>query len=179
MSFTKPLPVLALLPVAFIVIETTHVLGHALAALACGCRLENITLFGLQLHPGLAFTGFRLVSWAGYSQPTTAWCEGFIRVMGSGFNVFIATVSVALLVLLRPHGLPRIILCYLSLFTLDIAVYTIHPFLNLLPWRVLEYPEAMYGASQIGIPAGAFATGMIAVFVATFSLAAWQMRLPT
>ena len=153
-----------------------HEMGHCLTAQALDrCRCTGMFVWpGTQVWP---FSGFgdqydndwgsalgRASNDCGEKWGYESWQNGLIKLMGSGTNLILATISLISLWMLRPRGWLRYFLIAEALLFGDILLYTILPVWFCLPHFFFfggELPESVIGAELLGWPRRGFITTIL------------------
>jgi hypothetical protein len=164
---------LASLAVGAIVTKTCHEGGHALAALACGCRIREIRIMpGIQVYPSLKRAACRTVAIA-YTEPSGPRRQGFVAFMGTGLTTLLAYLLLALLVWLRPSGYYRTFLAVMAVLAAwDMYSYSTLPLLGLRRFVVFggSHAEPVHAMELMGIPKAPFLIAVAASFLVFHSL---------
>ena len=171
----KVIAVILVLALAHVVHVCIHEAGHAVTALAAGCRINQIQIHGLQVYPEIEnISAPQLRSSISHSRVSEAWHGALIRLMGSGSTVIAAYIGALLLFAIKPRGLKRLALILVSLYTCDIMLYTVEPMLITDSWIGYwgSYPEPFMAASELGVPEGLFYVFAVASFLVSCCLVA-------
>lgn len=156
----RTLSILALLATCLVVGTLWHeVMGHGVAALACGGRIAEVELLGVRIYPRLHWLGWP----QRYGACETAGVDGeiarqFVSLAGSLSTWSVAVLAVALLWLRRWNPWPSTLLTGLGIWWIDLFTYTL-PSWGLrrsILWGQSHYSEPYEAAVALGVPGPVF-----------------------
>lgn len=141
-----------------------ELVGHGLVGAVCGGRVVHVHVLGLDLYPAVRWLG-----WQGHYGECdvegipTARREASMSLAGSASTWLVAVVANLLLVVRRWRPPWRIILCFLSIWWIDILTYTLPTwgFRRSILWG-RRYSEPYDAAVALGIPGPVFQTFVVA-----------------
>ena len=135
-----------------------EIVGHGLAGVLCGGRVDRVQFWGLQFVPTLAWTGLgEGLGAADVSGLKNTAAEQITQLAGSVSTALAAAVALLLLRITRPRGVSRLALICVGLWSLDLLTFT----LPSLGWRRYiwfgtTYSEPYDAAMALGIPGPLF-----------------------
>lgn len=142
-----------------------EIVGHGLVGLACGGRINQIIVTGVQLWPRLAWTGpqgaFGWCDVEGVSGPV---CSQFWLMTGSLSTLLVAVVAILLLYFRKWSRYAYLILLGCAFWWIDLFTYTLPSFglrrYVLFGRRIAEPYDA---AIALGIPGWLFQSLVVAI----------------
>lgn len=167
-----------ILAIAFAVLwlgTLVHEGGHALVALACGARVEEMNVLGLNVYPALRFhyrPGFFGYVRLDRSLPHPQ--VEYMRMAGSLSTLAVALLAQAILWAAPPRrAWPRLVVIGFCFSWIDIAYHTLPV---LVGWRSTISAEAYSALIAVGAPDWMVGMAVIAVSVVllTLTLVRWR-----
>jgi len=155
---------------------THELIGHGLPGLLFGSRPTAFHMLGLDLYPKLRWVGWQGMFGSVDGTPLPAgWRRQIVHIGGSLSTTLVAAIALFLLWKRPRTGLAKLVLVSLSLWWLDLFIYT------LPTWGIGQsilwggmYAEPYEAAVALGVPGPLFQLAVLAVAV-YFSLALYRI----
>ncbi|MDO8629407.1 MAG: S41 family peptidase [Phycisphaerales bacterium] len=135
-----------------------EIVGHGLASVLCGGRVDRVQCWGLQFVPTLEWSGLgEGLGAADVSGLENSAAEQITQLAGSVSTVLAAAFALLLLRIIRPRGALRLALSCIGLWSLDMLTFTL-PSLGFRRyiWFGTTYSEPYEAAVALGIPGPLF-----------------------
>ncbi len=153
-----------------------EIVGHGLVGIACGGRLNQIIVVGVQLWPRLAWTGTRgAFGWCDVEGVSGGICTHLWLLTGSLSTLLVSILAIALLYARKWNRAFQLILLGCAFWWIDLFTYTL-PSFGLRRYIIFgrRISEPYDAAIALGIPGWMFQLFVVATCV---MLAALSVRI--
>lgn len=122
--------VVLLIPANIILGTACHeIVGHGFVGIACGGRLNQIIVTGIQLWPRLKWTGPQgAFGWCDVTGVSGQICNHLWLLTGSLSTLLVSMIAIALLFARKRSGMTQLILHGFAFWWIDLFTYTLPSF---------------------------------------------------